>query len=437
MKPHHLAIVGASCASLAVGYMAGSAGKSAPEPTIAQSEQQSNHSARSSQHSSGTDHQRNEQSGNSLSSSSSRSKNPKQLVRRAEHQLSQSAMSQLDIRGTLEIWEMFEGMSTSELKEALSSMKPGGVMSQSTAMLKMILMGHFAEQDGKGAAEYTLQHEKKGMMRAVSLMSTMGVWMKEDPDAAEAWYTANKDEFKGGMFGQDMIGQMFFRQKAKKDIDAALGNLDLNKTSDRSKAVSAISQIAIEPELREKALNKALATEDVDLRNKMLDGILTTLSYQDQDAAQEVLATLEVEDPERFGEYQKKMLQGLAMHDPEAALEYSMNQIEDENDRTSALSSAFSTYASQESEAAKKWLLDSSVEDKDALIQRATQRLSWQQPEEAMDWALMIEDDDTRTEQAADVYKDWKREHKAGAQNWLDAQDEDTRAAILEEVSEE
>jgi len=433
MKSPFWIVTGASCLSLAVGYTVGNSG--------------------SNKHTEGENlstEKTHDTSGSMRPSQSVQGKNSHRMrpatahgradlaVRAAQKKLDESGMVMMDFSTVADVWNLLDNLNAEELEIALSGLKDSGNgMNQSAMMLKMMLVSRWADLDGQSAAEYTLSGDNKGMTKMVNVMGVMGSWMKNDPVAAEAWYEKNKEEFKGGMFGQDMVQNMFFNAHAKKDLNTAFSKLDLTKTSERNQAIEALGSLISDPNMKDQVIAKVQSFEDVKLRQKSWTKIIQSLAYSDPSEAKIILETINESDPEQYAKYQESYLNGMRHFDPAAALEYSMTEIQDKDKRTSAIKISFTSLATQDASAARVWLDAQSDIDKDDFIKSAAQTLRWQNPEDSMQWALEISDDDKRTDAVVETYNQWKEEHTTGAETWLAAQDPETREAILAEADDD
>ena len=297
--------------------------------------------------------------------------------------------------------------------------------------MNMLLLNLWGEIDGRSAVEFALNQPSQGMMGNFALTNSLNSWINADPVAAEAWYTQSQEKIKGVAFAKDSIDEVFFQALAKKDLDTAFSKLDLSNTSDRKRAIQAITNLAGEAEMRDQTIAKIKSFEDPELQQKMFEGMIQNLSYRDPDAARELLSQIDEKDPKKYLKYQGDLLGGMSMYDPVRALEYSMTEIIDKATRTRQMKSAFASLASQDSMAAKKWLADNPSEDSDQYLIQASENLRWQSPDRSMEWALQINDEDKRTAQAVEIYKRWKEEHEVGANTWLKSQHPETQEAIL------
>ncbi len=431
VKSQYLMITGVSCISLIVGYLAGKDASSDELNDDVVSSAPADVSGASKR--SFVD---------SSTSSNSRGSRPMTAqgradlaLRSAKSRLDESSMVNMDFTLISDVWGMLDGLSAEELELVLAGMDQSAGLNQSNMMLEMMLLSRWGELDGKSAVEYVLSQDKKGVMKTVGLMGSLSSWIKDDPLAAELWFNEHKEEFKGGMFGSNVIEGMFINALAKKDLPAALAKMDLSKTSDRNLAVQAVSSLIIDPDRRDEVLAHVQGLDDEGIRSKMYEGMVQTLSYQDPDAAMELVEMIEQNNPDSAGDYRDKLLMGMRMHDPMAALEYCQTQYPEGEERDAAVSESFASLARQDSDAAREWM-NANGKNNDDYLSLASDRLRWQNPDQAMEWALEISDDDLRTKKVVQSYEKWNEEHEAGAQAWLEQQDEDTQAAILAAVEE-
>jgi hypothetical protein len=354
----------------------------------------------------------------------------------AKAKFDESNMLMMDFGTFAEVWNALDGLTSEELRIALNTLEEEPAMNQTAMMLRMMLLSQWGEVDGLAAAEYAIALKQSGMMQGMALMGCMSSWIKTDPQAAEAWYEKNKSAFKGGMWGNSGVKAMFVKGLAKRDINAAFAKMDLTKTSDRKTAIDTMATLVAEESLRGQVIEKVQSIEDKQLKHKMFKRMVGSLSYQNLDAATELLDQIQDADPEKYSEYQQSLLGGMRMVDPEAAIEYASTEITDEKTRSRELISSFAQYASNDAEAAQTWLDSQNFENKDKYYSRASSNQRWQDPEQSMEWALKIEDEDMRTDEVIEVYKRWNEEHEEGAKAWLGQLDEESQAAILEGVEE-
>ncbi|MFC5050816.1 hypothetical protein ACFPK9_09335 [Rubritalea spongiae] len=426
-------IVGASGLSLIAGYFIGNT----QGPKLSQSQTAIEQSSHSHTAASYIERQSNNLSSSKHTSLPSSARGRAELaIHHAKAKLDESGNMMMDFGTFAEVWSTVDSLSSEELHLALQSLEGEPEMDQSAMMLRMMLLSKWGETNGQAAAEYALSQQEGSMRNGMSLMGCMAAWIKVDPVAAEAWYEKNQDSFKGGMFGRGNIKSMFVRGLAKRDLDAAFKKIDFSKTSERNAAVQTVASLVAEEDLRDKVVAKVLSLEDAQLKQKMFERMIGTLSFHDINTATELLDQLKETDPENIKKYQERLLSGMRRLDPEKAIEYAQTEITDPKERVKELRSSFAQFAESDAPAAQAWLDQQSFEDKDAFYQRASSNQRWQNPDKAMEWALKIGDDDKRTDEVVNVYKRWTEEHEAGAQLWLNTLDEESQAAILESIEE-
>lgn len=351
---------------------------------------------------------------------------------KAKAKMEGSSMMMMDLAALADVWNMTEDMNAEELRLAMEALDEGPGGSRSDVSLRMVLLSQWAERDGLAAAKYAISTQKGGMMSGMPLMGVMTSWGKADPVSAEAWYQENKSAFSGGRWTNSSIESQLIKNLAKHDLDAAFEKIDFSKTSERNTAARTMGNLVADDSMRDQVIAKVQSIEDAGLKHEMLKRMVSSLSYQNVEAAGELLASMKDAEPGKYGEYQVNYLRGMQYMDPAGALSYAATEITDEGQRNNAMQSAFGQYAINDASAAQDWLNSQVFDNKDKYYQQASNQNRRRNFDQSMEWALKIEDDDMRTDQAVDVYRRWSAEHKDGAQEWLYTLDEESQQAILE-----
>ena len=355
-------------------------------------------------------------------------------MRRATATLADSSLNSMDYRTYAEVWNLTQGMSADELRDAITLLEQEGSTDRNSTRLRMMLFSQWGAIDGRAAAEFALNEQNAGMRRGTSIMGAFSAWMKTDPAAAEAWYIANKEQFKGNSWTNTSIKSMFIQNLAKRDINTAFEQIDFTKTEERRSAVRSISRLVMDDSTRDAVIAKVQSLDDPELKHQMLRRMMNSLSYQDLETAGALLNSIDNTNESHFSTYQAEYLRGLSRSDPATALEYAANEIADDQRRENSMQNIFAQYARSDSEAALAWLDSQDVSNKDQYYQRVSSNTQWNDPEGSMQWALKIEDDNRRTNEVIKVYRSWSRQHREGASRWLATLDEESQAAILGEV---
>ena len=356
------------------------------------------------------------------------------IFQRASALLADSSMNSMDYRTYAEVWNLTQAMSSEELRDAITLLEEKGSTDQNARRLRMMLFSQWGAIDGRAAADFALHQQASGSRRDTSITGAISAWIKTDPAAAEAWYESNKDQLKKSAWTHASIQSMFIQSLAKHDLDAAFNKIDLSNTQQRRSAASIISRLIMEEDTRAGVIAKVQEIEDANLKHQMLRGMLNTLSYQDLDAAKALLGSIENTNDDNYGTYQNGYLRGLARTDPAAALEYASNEISNDRRRETSMRTAFARLAHTDADAAQTWLDNQAVDDRDKYYQSASSNFRRSNPETSMQWALKIADDNKRTDEVIRVFRQWRRQHQAGSEQWLNTLDPESQEAILSEV---
>lgn len=363
---------------------------------------------------------------------------PEAAIRAVIRQLERSPIMGMDYDAMFEAYAVIREMDEAQVQAALLELEGAETNAQVKMTLQMLLVNHWAKEDGREALEYVLA-QSDTRMKGMGVMGGVMSWMRTEPNAAYDWYQENKSEIGGGIFGSSgMIEGMMIAAMGQNDMAGAFEKVaTLSKESRMTALTTMGSQVGMDPRKRTEFLEHLEAFDDEKLTKQVMEGMVSTWAWQDPQGAADFIASGDFDD-ETQQELKDSVAQSWAHMDPKGAMEWSIENSEGA-ERLERVESTFATWVQQDPAGAGEWLQAQPEEMRsDDLYSTASQRLMYSQKfEQAVEFAGQIGDETVRLEKMRQVRQMWQASDEAAAQQWLESLDEPMREAVMEDAIDE
>lgn len=279
----------------------------------------------------------------------------------------------------------------------------------------IMLLSRWAEKDAPAALVYAEEKfQGQDMIGRVAKAAIVSAWAEKDADAAWEYFEKSVGKEADSPLGERgmMLGGLFANM-AGTDIEKAFARLSsLDSEVERRMALSGITQSAINPEMRDKLMEKIGELEDPKERQEGYQMLLGQLALLEPNAAKEKIDQL----PEEMrGEVAQQVGSTLMMNDPKKGAGYIL-QYADPNKKPEAYERVINQWGYMDINAAGEWLLSQPQGPELDRARAAFSRIaSERDPESAMEWAKTVETAGTREKAIEHVYSKWRLKDDAAA----------------------
>ncbi len=321
------------------------------------------------------------------------------------------------------VWDTAREMDAAEVRQALKDMDSSSVGMQEGIFVKAMLVMQLAKKDGSEAMAYAMNEKGGGMlqMKGVALQA----WAGNDPEGAYTWYLSNKDELNPRESRGFLAGVI--AGLAEKDFPAAFEkakNVDNLSRGDVLRRMGAV--VANNSEHRKQFTDYLLTLEDSGVASEAASALVGQLVLTDLQGAIQYAEAWKGENKSRLS---SRVTEEWAQLEPEKALEWQLSQ----PDGKDSVDATFAGWARQDADSAREWL-GAQADDlnKDQFRNSAAQRTMWDDDYSgAVQWASSIQDTEKRQKSFKNIYSQWARKDKEGANQWVESLDEVTREAVV------
>jgi hypothetical protein len=338
------------------------------------------------------------------------------LIARARAEMGSGMGGMMNIRGMLRAIAPLAELDPSQLQEALAEVEKTVREPQQRMMFYSLLLGQWAETDGKAAMAYA--KEKLGNKSPFDMGVTsqvLGAWARTDPDAAWRWYqTEPKEENEGMMRG--MTISVLFAGMSANNLDTALTRLATLDDQTRAQALSGIAMSAQNDTARRRLLDRA-ASLPPEQRAQIQQGIVGQWAMMDSEGAVKWIRSLPPEEQKPLRSSAGSMMM---MSKPAMGAEL-MLEGADEKERPGIYDRIVGQWGYQDPKGAGEWLSKQPQgPELDGARRSYAMVVSQRDPAAAMDWASSVRDPEQRSQSVEQVYQQWRTKDANAANAALD-----------------
>ena len=326
------------------------------------------------------------------------------LIAKARVEMGTGMGGMMNMRGMLRAITPIIELDDSQIQEALAEVEKSIKEPQQRMMFYSILLGQWAEKDGKAALDYAEKSVKDNPMFGMGIKaSIIGGWARTNPDAAWRWYESEGKNVTDSRSGMMAISSLFAGLAAQ-DLDSAIARLDSIDESQRPMAISGLAMSGMGGDARKRLLERS-ASLPTATRDALRQGTLGQWAMMEPEAALTYLQTLPAEEQKPL---RANIAQSMMMMNPKQGAELLLKDASAE-EKPRIYDQAIGQWAHQDAKAAGQWLTQQTQgpELDNARMTFAT-IVSQKEPATAMDWAKSVTKPELREQSIGHVYMAWK-----------------------------
>ncbi len=334
------------------------------------------------------------------------------LIAKARAELGSGMGGMMNMRGMFRAIAPLVDLDDSQIQEALAEVEKSIKEPQQKMMFYSILLGQWAEKDGKAALAYANDKLKGNAMFDMGIKgSIVGAWARTNPDAAWRWFEAEGKAESGDRKNMMMVSSLF-AGIASQDLDSAIARLDSLDESQRQMAISGISMSGMNAEGRRRLLDRS-GTLPEKTRDAIRQNALSQWAMMDSDEALKWLRSLPAEEQKPL---RQSVAQSVMMMDPKKGGE-ALLQDATEEEKPRLYDQIVGQWAYQDAKASGEWLTKQpqGPELDSARMTYAT-IVAQKDPAAAMDWAKSVTKPESREQAIGQVYQRWKQRDATAAE---------------------
>lgn len=323
----------------------------------------------------------------------------------------------MNIRRVLRAIAPIAELDHSQIPEALAEVGRSIREPQQKMIFNSLLLGQWAETDGRAAMTYAQEKLEKGSMFDTAVTSSVvASWARRDPEAVWKWLeTENKNDPHDRIRG--MAVTSIFADMAVNNLDSALARVGALDEQSRAMALNGIASSASDDASRGRLLERT-ASLPPEQRAQVRQKVSRQWAMNDPDGALAWIRSLPAEEQKPVRESAGQMM---LMMKPALGAEVLLEGA-DEKNKPRLYEEVASLWAQQDARAAGEWLTKQPQGPELDRARRSFARVVAQlDPAAAMDWARSVQNEKQRTESVGQIYLQWHAKDAAAADAALGA----------------
>ena len=333
------------------------------------------------------------------------------LIARARMEMLGGAGGMMNIRGMLRAIAPIAELDDAQMQEALAEVEHSVREPQAKMMFYSLLLGQWAETDGRAAMTYAqAKLDKNSMFDMGVTSSVLGTWARRDPEAAWKWYgTEQKDDASDRT--RLVALNAIFAGLAANNLESALARAGTLDEQSRGMALSGIASGLTDEASRRRLIDRT-ASLPPEQRAELRQGVLGQWTMTNPDEAAAWIRTLPADEQKPLRATAAQRIMNLK---PALGAEL-MLEGADENVRPQVYSNVAMQWAAQDMRAAGEWL---TKQPQGPELDRArvtyAAAIEQRDPAAAMDWARSVQDETQRADSVGSIYQSWRTKDPAAA----------------------
>ena len=326
------------------------------------------------------------------------------IIAQARLQMGGGMGGMMNIRSMLRAIAPIAELDDSQLQEALAEVEKTVREPQQKMMFYSLLLGQWAETDGRAAMAYAEGKLEKGSMFNMGITSSvLSTWAHRDPDAVWKWLeTEHKDD--GSDRSRMMALSAVFAGFASSNLESALSRLGSLDDPSRAMALGGIAMSAQDDTSRRRLLDRT-ASLPPEQRNQLRQGAIGQWAMSNPEEAVAWVRSLPADEQKPVRESAGQMM---LMMKPALAADFMLEGAE-EKDKPQIYDRVVMQWAGQDARAAGEWLTKQPQgPELDGARRTFATVVAQRDPSAAMDWARSVQDQDQRTQSVGQVYQMWR-----------------------------
>ena len=331
-----------------------------------------------------------------------------------EDLLGRGYSSESDYSAIAESYEMIKKLGENELAESLDLLIENPDQFSNPMYMKMLL-SRYSELNSSAAINFYESNITKPRQQVEALKAIMSSWSKDEPEAAFAWYkNQEENDVIKGVYGAEVRSlNTIFKGLADRDLETALERLsEVNITGYKG----SMAAYGISSSLSEKEEFELFFDKTKDLGNQQ---VRTTAlrSWANKNPEEAAAWSSALEDEKQRQASSIQVFSNWVGQDGDKAVSWYMENSTKKPEDT--VVDVVQSWTRQDPEAAGKWLESQGLEENQRAVDRFVNQSSWSNPGVAADYVDYIKDDKKRQQKVKSIYRNWARQDKEKADDFL------------------
>lgn len=339
------------------------------------------------------------------------------LIAKARVEMGAGMGGMMNMRGMFRAIAPLLELDDSQIQEALAEIEKTIKEPQQRMMFYSILLGQWAEKDGKAALDYAERNMKGNPMFDMGVKaSILGAWSRTNPEAAWRWFET-EGKTSANERSSMMVVSGVFAGLAASDLDLALSRMETVDESLRPLALQGIAMSSSSESARKRLLERS-STLPEKTRDSIRQSVLSQWAMMDSDGALKWLGSIPAEEQKPL---RSAIGQSLMMMNPKQGAELLLKDASEE-EKPQLYDRAVQQWAFQDAKAAGEWLAKQSQgPELDNARMTYARIVASKEPAAAMDWAKSVTKPEMRDMSVQQVYQMWKARDAKAADAALDS----------------
>lgn len=322
----------------------------------------------------------------------------------------------MNIRAMLRAIAPLAELDDAQLQEALGEVEKEVREPQQKMMLYSLLLGQWAETDGRAAMTYAQAKLEKGSMFEMGVTaSVLGTWAHHDPEAAWKWFATELPDDGGRT--RMVAMHTIFAALAATNLEAAFARVGTLDESARGTAIEGIASSVGDDAARRRLLARA-ASLPPEISAQFRQSLMSQWTMTNPDEAVAWFRALPAEEQKPL---RSSAGQRLLNVKPALGAEILLEGAE-EKDRPQLYDMVASQWAYMDARGAGEWLTKQPQgPELDGARASYSRVIAQRDPAAAMDWARAVQGEQQRTESVTAVYQMWRMKDAPAAEAALTA----------------
>jgi hypothetical protein len=323
----------------------------------------------------------------------------------------------MNIRGMLRAIAPIAELDDAQLQEALAEVEHTVREPQQKMMFYSLLLGQWAETDGRAAMAYAQEKLDKGSMFNMGVTSSvLGTWARRDPEAVWKWFATEQPD-DGSDRTRMMAVSAVFAGLAANNLESALARAGTLDEQSRGMALSGIASGMADDASRRRLIERT-ASLPPEQQAQIRQSLLGQWSMSNPDEAVAWIRSLPADEQKPLRDSAGMRIMNVK---PALGAEV-MLEGADEKDKPHLYDQVAMQWAQMDARAAGEWLTKQPQgPELDGARATYARVVASRDPAAAMDWARSVQDEKRRAESVTSVYQMWRVKDPTAAEAALAA----------------
>ncbi len=294
--------------------------------------------------------------------------------------------------------------------------------------LTYYLRGVVAEENPYAVVQLAVAHNRYGLLS----FPVLQLWLDESPELARQWFEENKHKMSAQQIHEMGIAQGLLNAHGEDDFAGALASVDWSNYAQWKRGLDMVGHVIRKQGDVDSMVNTIAMIEEPQTRTALLKEVMASQygkSYAEVDELIDQLVSSggverEVLEDAYTSEYIWKA--------PIKSMDFAIQYIEPGKRQNKVVQEGLKYLATRNESKAQTWIAENGHGfESDVLVAATSNGLQLAgNYDRAVDWALMIDDEDKKSTHLNSAYKNWLEANKRSAEKWLSKQDEDIQAYL-------